>query len=299
MYSKNNNIKAVAAGSYRMLLLSSSLKSGQAMCSASSVHGWFARKPLCPLWLSKAAQFLVLVLFVTPSFTNAQQVNLRSLLLNVSKTYKTATSISMNVQMDYYSEEKSARPDIVYKGEVKIAGANYYSNFMGRQLMVNKDWMVLVDKNEKTISCMKPIDKQAAGISGVESDADRMKPEALVDSTLKNNTGMKLLPDDAGGNKVVEVKGSDPLYKRVILHIDPVTYALKQIDYTYNILETDATMPRVTVYYQNVQFNKTIAADTFSEKKYIRRQGKTFQPLGAWSGYKILDYTIPKTISND
>ena len=110
---------------------------------------------------------------------------------------------------------------------------------------------------------------------------------------------MKLLANDAAGNKVIEVKGSDPLYKRVVLHIDPATYSLKQIDYTYNVLETGATMPRVTVYYNNVLFNKTIATDTFSEKKYVRRQGKTFQPAATYAGYEILDYTIPKTISND
>lgn len=273
-------------------------KSRQLVDIASFAPGWLVREPLRSLRLiaggANKAQFLILFLFIISSFANAQQTELRSLLLNVSKTYKAAASISMNVQVDYYSTEKAAKPDLVYKGDVKISGSSYYSNFMGRQLVVNKDWMVLVDKNEKTISCMKPIDRKAAGISGPE-----MKPEALIDSTLKNNSGMKLLANDAAGNKVVEVKGADPLYKRVVLHIDPATYALKQIDYTYNELEAGTAMPRVTVYYSNVQFNKTIPADTFSEKKYVRRQGKTFQPVAAYAGYQILDYTIPKTVSND
>jgi|GEM_PF-3147800 len=241
-------------------------------------------------------RFSILLLLLSLSFAGfGQQADVRSLLINVSKVYHSAKSVSMKLQVDYFSEEKMTKPEISYKGEVMISGSNYYSSFMGRKLVVNKNWMVLIDQNEKAISCMKPIDPKAAGIDLSSASS----PAALADSLLKKNKGIKLLANDAEGNKVLEVKNPDPVYKRIEMHINPSTYAITRIDFFYNTLEEGAAIPKVIAYYKDVRFNLSIPEETFSEKKYIVKQGGGWKVSAAYSGYELFDYTTPKTIGHD
>jgi outer membrane lipoprotein-sorting protein len=230
--------------------------------------------------MKKMNSILVLAaIALSCQFLSAQETAL-GWLKKMNNTYATATSIQLEFEAFYYNSHTRVNPVNTMKGKVKSSGDDYYSDAMGQEIIVNKKSMLIIDKTEKTITCLPGSGKKKkqSGMTTTEPDSAWL---AATSITLLNT---------AGGTRTVVIKEQNSMYEKTEIVINAVTCALERVTYYYNTIES-GTKPCFVVQYRNVVFNAAIPDSTFSEKKYIQRKGGTISPAAAWADYTIIDLT--------
>src|ERR1051326_6016093 len=100
--------------------------------------------------------FVILFLFVATTLAaqSSVQPDAREYLKRMNETYAKAKSISMHFQVDYYALGAQDKPTTSAKGEVECSGQNYYSDAMGQVIVGNKNYLLIIDKAQHTITCL-------------------------------------------------------------------------------------------------------------------------------------------------
>lgn len=197
----------------------------------------------------------------------------------MNKTYGTATSLSMNFSVDYYPTNLHTAPASTMKGEIRYSGTNYYSDAMGQIVVINKKYMLIIDKTQHTITCLPG--------SGNQKPNNQQVVAGQPDSSWAAATKIKLLNTD-GDSRRVEISGNDPFYEKTEITINATTYQLEQVVFYYRKQE-DGSSPKLLVRYSNVKINAGLTDAEFSEKKYIQKKNGELVASPAWSSYKIID----------
>lgn len=219
-------------------------------------------------------KYLFLLCIVFSGALAAQETG-KQWLDRMNNRYKTATSIAMNFQADYYESNVQAVPSTMIKGEVRYNGTNYYSDAMGEIVISNKKYTLLIDKKQKTITCLPGASKTNPPATG------------QPDTTWSNAAKIKLL-DNTGASRRIEISGNDPFYEKTELTINATTYALEKVIFYYKKQE-NGTLPKLIVSYSNVEFDNSMNTAAFSEKKYISKQNGKIVATPGYSAYRIID----------
>jgi outer membrane lipoprotein-sorting protein len=227
-------------------------------------------------------KILILICIYLPGLLFAQE-NAKSWLEKMNDKYKNAKSISFTFQANYYSSAIQQSPSTSMKGNVKFSGTNYYSDAMGEIVIVNKKYMLLIDKTQKTITCLPGSEKDSP-----KKDAAAGQP----DSTWLDASKMKLLTT-SGTSRKIEISGNDPIYEKTEITINAITFEMEQVIFYYKKQE-DGASPRLIVNYTNVKFDNVPGEADFSEKKYIQKKNGKLSATTAYSAYKIIDLTSGK-----
>jgi outer membrane lipoprotein-sorting protein len=225
-------------------------------------------------------KYLFLLSILLTSFLSAQDA--KEWINKMNTAYKSATSLSMNFQADYFASGIQLSATTSVKGEVRYSGMNYYSDAMGQIVVSNKRSMLIVNKTEHTITCLPGSEE-----SPVNDGADNVA--GGPDSSWARAAQLKLLGND-GLTQTIEIIEKDGVYAKTVLKVNVKTYALEEVVFYYNSLE-NGSKPKLVVRYSNVKFNVVIAEADFSEKKYIQKKNGKIIPAPAWSSYTIIDLT--------
>lgn len=211
---------------------------------------------------------------------NAQETG-KDWLKKMNDRYATATSIQLEFEASYYTTHTLSTPMNTMKGKVMYSGSNYYSDAMGQEIIISKKSMLIVDKDQKTITCLPGRDGKDKNQTAAASPEPDSAWLAATEITLLNTTG---------ATRTVVVKEKNSLYEKTEITINATTLAMEKVVYYYNAVETGGK-PSFVVVYKNVRFDEKIPDAQFSEKKYIQRKGGTISPAAAWSQYQIIDLT--------
>lgn len=202
-------------------------------------------------------------------------------LQKMNQQYATATSLKFEFEAMYYSNHSRIKPLNTMTGKVISSGQNYYSDAMGREIIVSGKSTLIVDNEQLTITCLpgsdKP-DKKQKGATAVGPDSAWL---VATEITLLNQSG---------DLRTIVIKEKNSIYERTEILINATTYAMEQVVYYYSTMESGGK-PCFVVNYKNVAFNTTIPDAVFSEKKYIQRKNGTIVSMPAWSKYTIVDLT--------
>lgn len=223
--------------------------------------------------MKKLFSFLLLLTLAIPA---ASQETGQTWLDRMNHAYATAKSVSMSFTVDYYTAPTQTVPVTSAKGEVRYCGTNYYSDAMGQIVIVNKRYMLLIDKAQHTITCLPGSGK-----------GKRETVTGQPDSSWSKAASVKLLNTD-GAFRRIEVSGNDPVYEKTEITVNAATYALEKVVFFYKKQE-DGSRPKLVVNYANVKFNSGLTEADFSEKKYILKKNGTISAAPAWIDYKIID----------
>lgn len=196
----------------------------------------------------------------------------------MSNAYATASGVSMNFKVDYYSATSQITPASSSTGCVKYSGDNYYSEALGQITLVNKRYAVLIDKQEKNITCMK-----------VDGSAKKESAVGRMDTSWNASTQVKLIATD-GDVRKIEIVEQGGMYERTVLEINGVSNALQRVTYYYKALENNLK-PRLVITYSDVRLNEKFSAADFSERKFIRKKQGRFIASAEWSEYRVTDLT--------
>lgn len=204
-------------------------------------------------------------------------------LTRMNETYASAKSLGMKFRAEYYAVAMQQLPTTSVTGEMHSSGLNYYSDAMGQVVVMNKRYTLIIDKNQKTITCLPGREEE-------KKNATSGMPSALPDSTWMKAANIKLL-DKAGPFRRIEiVTDGDAVYAKTELKINATTYALEEVTYYYKKLE-DGSTPKLVVHYSAVSFNDPVNESFFSDKKYIQKKNGQLIAAPAWSSYQVIDLT--------
>lgn len=221
---------------------------------------------------------LSIILFLFYSLAVTAQEDGKAWLERMNRTYANASSVQMSFVVDYYGSTKQTTPTTSAKGQVRYSGSNYYSDAMGQIVIVNKKYMLLIDKAQHTITCLPGTGKQKA---------DKSTTTGQPDSAWLSANKILLLNTD-GPFRRLEISGNDPVYEKTEITINAQTYALEQVVFFYQKQE-DGSKPKLVVRYTDVRLNSGLTEADFSEKQYIQKKNGTLIAAPAWSNYKIID----------
>ena len=210
-------------------------------------------------------KLLILFSLFTASLLFAQDEG-RDLIKRMNKAYSTASSLSMLFQVDYYALAGQTSPSMKTNGEVKYSGRNYYSNAMGKHLLVNKKYSLIIDEVQHTITCMPGSEENKKN----QATNNKTKATGLPDSSWLTAAKIKLLAQ-LGNSRQVEIITNDPVYEKTVLKINTLTYALEEVAYYYKKLENGSS-PMLIVSYSSIKFGIALTEADFSEKKYILKK---------------------------
>lgn len=196
-----------------------------------------------------------------------------------------ALSYSASIDVNMYSNAGDVKPLQTYKGAVKKNKDNYYSSMLGKTIVINSNYGLMVDEKQKVIVIDAIKEKNKA-----QQEALKRESLLMIDTALTKNYRLKYLVNDTK-TKIIELlfpEGSP--YKKMEIEIDLTTYFIKKaVYYIEKDKNQDYSFEKISVAYSHVVLNAAPAADVFSEKKYVQIKGKDIKAASAYLAYKIID----------
>jgi len=205
-------------------------------------------------------------------------------LKKMNEVYKNAQSFSMNLEMKTFpvNNEKESS----YSGKVVRSDIMYYSSLMGRVMVVNKNYSLLVDEGQKVIT----YSKIAAPAPKELYDNDFNK---LADSSLTKRSQISFA-GNASDKYVIEIKPlNNTYYDKIEATINKTSFTLEKVVYYYKPIK-DVSFSKISVNFNNVKLNDGTPASFFSESNYLSNLSKgKVTGKGSWASYKIIN--VPKS----
>lgn len=199
-------------------------------------------------------------------------------LKRTAEHYRSLTAFSIKVNVDFYTEEGSAKPGKTMQGSAQIMGQLSYSVFDGRESIMGKDFILVADHGNRSIY-YSPREKNAkSSISGGAEMLDsaflskyNISEKQLDDATLE----YRLVPKKAGGE-----------FKSVSIKLNRTQHILKEIVYLYN---GDVKYKKVVVKYTDFKPSVDSSKNLFSESKFITGHQKKAALQPAYSSYQLIN----------
>lgn len=225
-----------------------------------------------------------IVLFIT-AVLPAQQ--LKEDVRKVNETYAKTKTVSMKIHYRLFQNYATAIPFEDKTGTFIRQGQNYFSQLLGITTVQNGSVKLSVSDADKTI---------------IVSDADRKiaaPSNVMIDSLIKRCSKVEFT-DLGEGRKLYRLR----FEKTAFFEYDMIdlqfgsNYFIEKIVLFYReavvLDETAGNMkkekPKLEISYSEINTQPVVAADQFSETKYIRKSGKTFVPATAFANWKVLNY---------
>lgn len=199
---------------------------------------------------------------------------------SVSEFYTTIGDLELDIEVKAYD-----RSEIVYSLDFNIKKTEdnqFLITSSIYEMLFNRHFSILVLYEEKEISYRK--------LRGDEykeylENAKYTDFESLLDSFLnKNNSSVNFLSNE-NNFLVYELEMNDVLIKKMYLHIDARTFAIRKAEYIYD-LEISESVDKVIVNY-GTNSNPNFGTNVFSESNYFSRNGREFILNPKFKGYYL------------
>jgi len=219
----------------------------------------------CLLWLPASAQ--------TP----------REDLARMNKLYQTATSYEMSMTVKLYETGASTVPLASYSGLTKMQNQQYYVEMMGRCIIVNDSYALVIDKMQKLI-LVRDISKDR------KTPAASYGQQINIDSLLKADKSTMSYVANTAAEKRILVLNPESNYEKVEIRIDPKTGMMTQLTLVNREEKgNESGAQKVVVQYTGLRLNQPVPASFFSEKAYIVKKGKTIAAAPLYKSFKVMD----------
>lgn len=205
----------------------------------------------------------------------------RDWLLKMNRALAQAKTCEMDFSMQYYASKKDARPQMSVSGKVAFGQGLYYSSFMGKTVMQNKDCSIVIDDNEKQIVYLPAVEKK---------DKSRQTPslEYMLDSALLKTSALKQIGKTNTSVRLQIIPRSG-IYESIEVLINTSTYAMEELVYIYKPLEEKGKSVKAVISYSSVRFNAGLDQSLFNEKKYLVKQNGKWKGAGSRAMYEVFD----------
>lgn len=206
---------------------------------------------------------------------------------NVYKAYLGYTRISMDVVYEYYGSHTSERPVQTSYGSMKRDGKNFYNKILNTETLLNGDYFINIDHNNKIILVNNPVNTVPNNGLPIKLD-DYFKLYSYVNKEEPDqNTVSYKFGIPQGNVEEVEVafdRKTFLVHKIVIFYRQGVNY--KRGDKNEK--------PRVEILYKNISTNPVFADDCFSEKRFLTFSQTKTSPNPKYKTYRLFNHKTAK-----
>ncbi|MGL4595934.1 MAG: LolA family protein [Bacteroidia bacterium] len=221
--------------------------------------------------------FAGLLLATTSVFAQAEKQALRQMYA----TYNTAKTLRMQVNMQLFTKASDAKAVQSNSGKVFKSNENYYSEMMGRIMVINSTCCLLVDQTQKTM-VYSLVEKNKSK----KTDA----PALLPDSVLFAQASLKTIRQTEDVHEVELLYKNDPQYSKISVSIHPKKHTLQKIVYYYKAQGNLApAYEKVEIVYSGIVLNEAVSSAQFSEKTFVAVGRDKIVGLGQYAQYEIID----------
>jgi hypothetical protein len=211
----------------------------------------------------------IALLFVTAIL---QAQDFRQLITAMREDYEHANALQVVMEVSVYDSGELKKPYYQQLVDIKREGNNYWYQVENNEMLMNENYLIVVDKEARQISYSK---------RSIETEVELKKSYQFnLDSILTQYEKPQYLgkEEDADHYLIPEKKG--PI-KEVHFYIVPETRKVKEIAYRYR--EGQYATIRFIVFEKTIGF----AADTFSESKYMTQVNETIVPSRFFKNYNL------------
>jgi hypothetical protein len=219
------------------------------------------------------------------SLTAPAQLSPKQYLVRMNEKYLKVNSLSMQVELLYFTGSNDVTPVQRAKGAMVKRGTSFYSRLMGKTTIKSKGVTLYIDEGEQLI------------LYG-EYDQNQ-KTEGMMDVPDTNAFGqdahLSMGKATANCERIVIVPQDQLVYKQVQLLINRTSFALEEIIYHYKVPADEdpaQAVQIVKVNYSQIQFNPPIAQHTFSTAPYVTRKKGKLVGVGIYSSYQVFEQPI-------
>lgn len=158
-----------------------------------------------------------------------------------------------------------------------------YFRMGAQESLQNERMSILADHDEELVLVQGAITTDTRNISQIP-----------LDSLLE--IGAKVVfAKEGNGWHTYHFDLTDMVYQRISFSFDPVNFMLREISYRSNpfVVDEEATEADVEIMrmrYTNLKMNPAFAADTFSEKRFLRKDGKSYALQAEYTSFQLYNY---------
>ncbi len=228
----------------------------------------------------------VFMIFFSPAVLQAEEPI--DVLSKMRSTYENARSFSMGVTLKMYGSSTDATPSSSGSGTVMMSGNNYFSSMLGKTVLINNDFEMILDEKQKAIIVA----------DAPSTHFKKQKANGIIDSSLYEGMQLKFLERSAAKIRI-EMKSGDTesSYQYIRITINPVNYTLIEVEYLYAKNEnTVSPYEKAIISYSNILLNVKMPDTAFSNDKYFLKKGNKVIASSLYGSYKVIDQRkLPST----
>lgn len=195
-------------------------------------------------------------------------------------TYDNARSYSMQVSLGLYTKASDVSAFSTSNGTVKVAGDSYFSSILGKTVLVDDDYEMILDEKQKIML-----------VADAPVHTRKEKSNTILDSSLYTGMQMKFLEHSASLDRIeISITNEESGYRYIRLKIDPETHTLTEVEYIYRNSSQEANpYEKVVIRYSAIQLNGTIPASTFSHTAYFTKNGNVLAASATYKTFQLID----------
>ncbi len=206
--------------------------------------------------------FFISFMLLSAFHLNANQAV--QLLQQTIETYANAKNLGMDIMVHEYDSPLDITGKILGKASVRKQDENYYSSFLGDEMIINKKCCLLIDHADKSIT-----------YSDKDNLREKNKMPVLLDSIITPNDSI-VLKEIKDGLRHFIIYTKSSYINQTEVYVDDHTHLIKRIIYYYHELSSDESIGayKIELDYVLTSFSAP-AKNCFDESKYIVfKQGK-------------------------
>lgn len=224
---------------------------------------------------------------------NANSQNVKQDVLKINEAYSKFNDLSMSIIYNVYANASSSVPAESETGSFKQHGSLRYSRIKEIESLQNKEYLVVVDNEEKVIVVGNPVKFNPKKITMLDLDTAFAKCSSVkfIDNSISQN-GYKLMFKPT---IVSEFDAIDLYFNKKSFLVEKMVFYYRE---KIKINEADENSvkekPKLEVIFSNMNFKTEPDINFFSEGRFIEKKKGKYFPVSAYNQYNLIDQKFAK-----
>lgn len=224
--------------------------------------------------MRKLRTYILFLLFMwSASYSSAQD-----LLQDMKKMHQAYEGIENLFARIVSKEYEGKGLPLVETITVRKKGGQYLYEVDGRIILMNQDYLIAVDKENRQVVCTPQYEEE-----GAEVFMESFKPN--LDSVLSQYKDIQFL-GVKNGLKHYRIEQLEAEITSIELFIDATSFLMKRIIYNYN--EAEYGKSWVELSFPILNTSPSFQSNTFSEAKYLKKVAGKLTLTEAYKGYQLI-----------
>lgn len=216
------------------------------------------------------------------SFSGGFAQNVKQDILRINEAYESPKGFSASVFYKWYPTYTSQVASQEIEGAIRKKGKFYFTDYGQSELLINQHYTVVVSHQEKMVMIRPSSDELMQQGFSIDLDSALSWCSAAQFSKIRSD------------QYAIRLEFASGKYQAVKVFYHPQTYFIQQITFYFRdkIRSTEngqPAPPRMEIHYKDVRIDGRFKSDTFSEKRYFQKMGKTPLLHNTFAQYQLMN----------